>query len=175
MSILRKEVFRRRNIMNNMPNNSTVAGNIPTELYRQIHEVLPISCVDILLKNGDSFLLAKRNNKPAQGYWWFPGGRVLKNETLKDAAFRKTQQETGLDIKIEKILGVNETIFPDGPFDSSTHTINVVFLATCTSPENIVTLDDQNDEYQWFSHIHDTWDPHVKKFLELAGFPQSHK
>lgn len=145
-------------------------GNIPIELYRQIHEVLPISCVDIVLKNGESFLLAKRNNKPAQGHWWFPGGRIFKNETLQDAAIRKARQETGLDIKIEKLLGVDETIFPDGPFDSSTHTINVVFLAACTNPANIVTLDDQNDTYQWFSCIDNTWDPYVKKFLRLASF-----
>lgn len=155
-----------------MTNTHTVVGNIPTELYQQIHEVLPISCVDIVVKNGDSFLLAKRRNKPAQGCWWFLGGRVFKNETLKDAAFRKTQQETGLDITIERILGVDETLFPDGPFGDSTHTINVVFLATLTNPESVIHLDNQNDEYQWFSHIDNDWDPYVKKFLELAGFTQ---
>ncbi len=145
---------------------------IPVSLYKRIHEVIPIPCVDIVLKNDHSFLLAKRINKPAQGSWWLPGGRIIKGEKLIEAANRKAQEELGISVRVEKILGVDETMFPDGPFNDSTHTINVVFLASFTHSIKSVKLDNQNDEYAWFSHIEKTWDPYVKKFLALAGFTE---
>jgi len=144
--------------------------NIPTELYQQIHATIPIACVDIVLKDGDSFLLAKRTNKPAQGQWFLLGGRILKGEKLYDAACRKIREETGIEITIEKMLGIDETMFPDGPFNDPTHTINIVFLATRKDPMSTITLDKQNSEYQWLSHIDGTWHPYVQKFLTLAGF-----
>ncbi|MFA5997302.1 MAG: NUDIX domain-containing protein [Candidatus Paceibacterota bacterium] len=142
---------------------------IPDELYKEILNVMPFVCVDMVIKKGDSFLLAKRTNKPAQGQWFFPGGRVLKNEKLEDAVHRKLKQETGLTGKIEKTLGVGETMFPDGPYGDSIHSVNVVFLVT---PRNLgeIILDTQNNEYQWYTHIDDSWHPYVKKFLGLAGF-----
>ncbi len=147
--------------------------HIPDELYKEILKTIPFVCVDVVIKNGDSFFLAKRKNQPAQGQWFLPGGRVLKNEKLADAALRKMSQETGLEGKTERILGVDETMFPEGPYGDTAHSVNVVFLATTTSPKSAVILDDQNDEYQWYTHIDDTWHPYVKKFLGLAGFAKA--
>lgn len=146
--------------------------HIPDELYREIINAIPFVCVDIVIKNGNSFFLAKRKSEPAQGQWFLPGGRVLKNEKLEDAAYQKVQQETGLNVKIEKILGVDETMFPVSTFGVPTHSVNVVFLATTTNPETTVHLDNQNDEYQWYTHIDDVWHPYVKKFLKLAWFKE---
>lgn len=147
-----------------------VITNIPAELYRQIHGAVPIPCVDIVLKKEQSFLLALRKNKPAQGQWWFPGGRVFKGERLVEAVERKLLQEIGLSATIEKVLGVDETMFVNGPFEGPTHTINTVFLATLDVNNDTVMLDSQNSEYQWFTHIDDTWPTYVKKFLALSGF-----
>lgn len=146
---------------------------IPDKLYKEILNAVPFVCADIVIKDGNSFLLAKRKNKPAQGQWFLPGGRVLKNEKLADAALRKMQQETGLSGKIEKLLGVDETMFQDGPYSESVHSVNVVFLATPTTSKDAVVLDEQNDEYRWYTHIEDAWHPYVKKFLGLAGFAKA--
>ncbi len=142
---------------------------IPDELYEKILTAIPITCVDMVIKNGDSFLLAKRKNNPAQGQWFLLGGRVLKNEKLEDAVLRKMHQETGMRGVIEKMLGVDETMFPDGPYGESIHSVNIVFLITPTTAPDAVVLDEQNDEYQWYTHIDSTWHPYVKKFLEIAG------
>mgnify|MGYP001558704055 CR=1 FL=1 len=148
-------------------------GYIDTELYQQIHKAIPVVCVDFVLKKDSSFLLAKRINKPAQGQWFLPGGRIMKNETFENAVLRKMKEEVGIEGAIVKILGVDETFFPDGPFDDSTHTINIVFLVSPKSPESPITLDSQNEEYQWYTHIDDTWHPYVKKSLALAGFTKA--
>lgn len=146
---------------------------VDTKLYQQIHGAVPIVCVDFVLKKDDSFLLAKRTNKPAQGQWFLHGGRIMKNETVEDAVLRKTKEEVDIEATIVKMLGVDETFFPDGPFDNSTHTINIVFLVVPANPESSITLDSQNEEYQWYTHIDDTWHPYVKKSLALAGFTKA--
>ncbi|HAS85063.1 MAG TPA: NUDIX hydrolase [Candidatus Yonathbacteria bacterium] len=149
-------------------------NHIPAELYQKIHAVLPIVCADIVLVKNNSFLLAKRNNKPAQGQWFFPGGRILKGERLEDAIRRKIHEELGIVANVEKILGVDDTIFPDGPFDSPTHTVNIVFLVSLENQNDVISLDTQNEEYQWYTHIDDVWHPYVKKFLALAGFEKQY-
>ena len=130
---------------------------------------MPIACVDIVIKKGEKFLLLKRKNKPAQGQWWFIGGRVEKNELLEKAALRKIKEETGLDVVLKKIIGVDQTIFKDGPFGNGVHTINVVFLGEVKG-KNKVKLDSQSVDYKWFHQINARWHPYVKKFLKLAGF-----
>jgi colanic acid biosynthesis protein WcaH len=66
-------------------------------LYRQILSCIPIACVDIAIVNDGEILLVKRNDKPAQGQWWLPGGRVRKGEVMRDTAKRKALGEVGLD------------------------------------------------------------------------------
>lgn len=145
------------------------AQPIPSDLYEKIHAIMPIACVDIIIINNNSFLLLKRKNKPAKNQWWFPGGRIFKNETLTEAVIRKSFEETGLKVKIINRLGAEETIFPDGPFNSATHTINIVYLVKAINPEEI-KLDEQSGEYNWFSEINENWHPYIKNFLKIAGF-----
>uniref|UniRef100_UPI00398C6595 NUDIX domain-containing protein n=1 Tax=Salmonella enterica TaxID=28901 RepID=UPI00398C6595 len=48
----------------------------------------PLISLDFIVENGQGeILLCQRLNRPAQGYWFVPGGRVCIHETL-DAAFR---------------------------------------------------------------------------------------
>jgi colanic acid biosynthesis protein WcaH len=143
---------------------------IPKSLYKKMHEVMPIACVDIVIVSYNKFLLFKRKNEPVKGCWWFAGGRILKNETSKKAAIRKTKEETGLKIKIEKMLGADETIFSTGPFGKPTHTVNFVFLAKPISNIKEITMDNQSDEFKWFEKINNNWHPYIKKFLREAGF-----
>jgi len=125
---------------------------IPEEEYKEILKKIPICCVDVIIINAENnFLLAKRTNEPAKGKWWLPGGRILKNETIKHAALRKSYEETGLKCKYVKRLGVFETIFDKGPFGSPVHTVNIICLMK-TNQKNVL-LDKQNNEYLWCSSI----------------------
>ena len=57
---------------------------IPKEKYKYILEVMPVACVDIIIVHNKKIFIAKRKNEPARGEWFIPGGRILKNEHLKD-------------------------------------------------------------------------------------------
>jgi colanic acid biosynthesis protein WcaH len=141
---------------------------IPEAAYKEFHRSMPIACVDVLLISKSSFLLMKRKNAPARGKWWFPGGRILRNELLADAVRRKILEETGLQADKPTLLGVEETLFPDGPFGDSTHTINVLFRAE--TDQNDVVLDGQNDEYGWFEYIDKKWPKYIQEILNKNGF-----
>ena len=140
---------------------------IEEKLYKKIQEVLPICCVDVVIFNKNKeFLLLKRRNEPVKGYWWIPGGRILKGELIEKAVLRKAKEETGLDVKIKKLLGVKETIFKKGIYGKSVHTINIIFLAIAKN--NKVKMDSQSSEYKWFSKIDKNFYPYIKKFIKLG-------
>lgn len=62
-----------------------------------------IVSIDLIVKNDDGkILLGKRINSPAKGYYFVPGGRLYKNETIKEGAQRMLQWELGVtDINIK--------------------------------------------------------------------------
>lgn len=57
----------------------------------------PLISIDLIVENTPGeFLLGKRLNRPAQGYWFVPGGRVQKDEPLHVAFERLTETEPGV-------------------------------------------------------------------------------
>lgn len=135
--------------------------------YKKIHRMVPIACVDIVLTDGEKILLHKRANKPAQGQWWFPGGRIMKGEKLKKAALRKCEEEFGLKSAIKGIIGADETIFKDGSFRDPTHTINILMLGLI-GKNAVPKLDNQGNEWKWFRTPEKKFHPYVKKYFEIA-------
>jgi 8-oxo-dGTP diphosphatase len=82
--------------------------------------------VDIFIYNSNNeFILIKRKNYPFKGYWAFPGGFVEYGETVENAAIREAKEETGIDVKLEKLVNIYSK--PDR--DPRGHTITAVYLA----------------------------------------------
>ncbi len=146
-----------------------VKKKIPEKIYRKIRRSMPLVCVDVVITDGKSFLLAKRTNEPEKNKWWIPGGRLLKNELLKEAAGRLLKQETGLKGKIDELLGFDEIFHSPGYFPGTTaHNVAFIFKAN-VSRNGKLKLDKQNSDAKWFSKINSSWHPYVKKFLREAG------
>jgi 8-oxo-dGTP diphosphatase len=59
----------------------------------------------ILIENG-KVLLIKRGREPFLGQWAIPGGRIEDNESAEQCAIREMKEETGLTVKIEKLVGI---------------------------------------------------------------------
>ena len=49
--------------------------------------------------------MVRRNNEPRIGEWSFPAGFVDAGEVLEQAAVRETKEETGLEVRIGRLLG----------------------------------------------------------------------
>ncbi len=151
-----------------------VNSPIPHDLYRKIHKLLPLGCVDAVAVSPSKkqFILVKRKNEPQKGAWWFPGGRIFKNEKLADAVLRKVKQELGLPAKVKKELGTYEFFSKTGYFKgTNTHMIAVVFLVEIAVDKKII-LDWQSSDSRWFTKINRNWNPYLKKYLKQAGFKE---
>lgn len=128
---------------------------IPIEDYRKIVEVLPILCVDVIIKNRNGeYLLVKRANEPLKDQWWVIGGRVLKGESLEQAAKRKVYEEVGLEINNVKFIGYYEDAFETNPFGLTTplHSISIVF-STIIEDKQRVTLDYQSSDWKYSKEL----------------------
>ncbi len=133
-------------------------------------ESLPIVCVDIIITNGKEVLLVKRNEEPAKGLWWLPGGRLFKNENLEKCALRKAKEEAGVEAEIVRKIGFYETFFEKhsvGEIKNGYHTINVCFLLKAKSSD--VVLDKTSGSFRWISESEEGLDPYVKGILDDSG------
>ena len=123
-------------------------------IYNQILEIMPIICVDgVIINNENEILFLKRENEPAKNEWWFPGGRLLKNEKLEDAIIRKVKEETNLDVEVVKYIGTTETIFDKGPFDIPVHTVNFTYQLKLISID--IKIDNLHSDYIWSDKINE--------------------
>lgn len=128
---------------------------IPQDKYAEILEVMPIYCVDMVLKNQhQEYLLIQRDNEPKKGEWWVIGGRVLKGETAKEAASRKVKQETGLEITDFKPIGFFELVNGKSAFDLpfECHTMSIVFAGDIIDNQPII-LDEQSLGYKFSKEL----------------------
>lgn len=141
---------------------------IDTELYNQIRSVIPTVCVDLLVTNPKGeYLLVKRAQSPAKGSWWFPGGRILKGESWKDACFRKAKEEIGCDLLFGRFVSVEESIFSDET--PIVHTVNLVVHMYHEGYGNIL-LDEAHADYRWLTKIDKNLNPCICNPLLKFGF-----
>src|SRR2546426_12674268 len=110
-----------------------------------------------MIRNGQSFLLAKRTIPPYKNRWTFPGGVIFKTEKLYDAAKRIAKEELNLDVAIEAFLGVYENPIP------TSHDISHVFIAA--SLRGTMKGDFQSSNLQFFKKPPKDMVPFQRKLL----------
>ena len=84
---------------------------IPSAEWATIVEHVPIVSVDLVVLADGGVVLGKRENDPARGEWFVPGGRVRKHERLTDTVHRVADQELDVGVEIEKRLGTYEHFY----------------------------------------------------------------
>jgi len=58
----------------------------------------------VLIQKEEGILLAKQSY--GQQYWSLPGGVMEEGESIEQAAIREVKEETGLDIRLGKLIGI---------------------------------------------------------------------
>lgn len=59
-----------------------------------------------ILEIDQKILLIKRANQPQKGKWVLPGGYVNRGEELEAAAIRETDEECGIKVKVNDLIGI---------------------------------------------------------------------
>jgi colanic acid biosynthesis protein WcaH len=145
--------------------------NLPEKLFKSVVASTPLISIDLIVRNiHGEFLLGKRTNRPAKGYWFVPGGRILKDETVELAFKRLLYDELGLnsfDLKAS-FIGTYQHFYNDNFFDRKFSTHYVVLAYEIILKDDLVSLPIvQHSSYNWFSenellnhedvHIHSKW------------------
>ncbi|KGH30594.1 GDP-mannose mannosyl hydrolase [Comamonas testosteroni] len=92
------------------------------DAFRTVIESAPLVSIDLVVSNDcGEILLGERLNRPAQGTWFVPGGRVRKDERLDTAFERLTLNELGRSSRREqaRLLGVFEHFYDDNVFSNA--------------------------------------------------------
>jgi ADP-ribose pyrophosphatase YjhB (NUDIX family)/N-acetylglutamate synthase-like GNAT family acetyltransferase len=66
----------------------------------------PVVGAGALVETDGRVVLVCKRVEPEAGYWSLPSGYVEADELPEEAAIRETREETGLEIKIDDMLGV---------------------------------------------------------------------
>ena len=122
-------------------------------------EARPTLTVDVIIPNGKGeVLVIRRGHAPFQGMWCFPGGLVDPGEQVGTAAIREVKEETELDVRIARVLGIYSAMGRD----PRGHYISITLIAEAVAQDPSIT--EEATEWQWV-------DPH--KPLEMA-FDHAH-
>lgn len=144
---------------------------LPDDTFRTVVDSTPLVSIDLIVKNSEGqVLLGKRNNKPAKDFWFVPGGRIQKNETMSDAFTRLCKEELGLEKRISDavFLGPYEHFYNDSIFGDDVSTHYVVLGYEVKSNIALTNLPNaQHNEYAWYGidkivdaenvHKHSKW------------------
>jgi len=116
----------------------------------RVYPRMPLVAVSVALmdRNG-RILLVKRRFEPGKGLWSIPGGLVELGETIREAALRELEEETGVKADITRILDVVDVIVRDDDVIKY-HYVIVVFEAVNPSGE-AKQYSDECMKIGWFS------------------------
>lgn len=93
-------------------------------------------------------LLIQRKNDPFRGQWAFPGGFVEDDEDLDKAAARELQEETGLNVEVDKLEQVGAWGTPGR--DPRGRTVTIAFTTTLdVKAQKVAAADDAGDARWW--------------------------
>ena len=110
--------------------------------YKTERVELTVLC---LIENGDKLLLQNRVKNDWRGYA-LPGGHVELGESFVDACIREVKEETNLDIKNPKLVGVKQFPGEAGRY--------IVFLFKTTEfSGNLISSDEGKMEWKEYSEL----------------------
>ncbi|EKO3611302.1 GDP-mannose mannosyl hydrolase [Vibrio metschnikovii] len=124
------------------------------ETFKTIVASTPLVSIDLIIRNScNQVLLGLRTNRPAQGFWFVPGGRIGKDETFEQAFLRLTQLELGYPISLNdaSFLGPYQHLYSDNFSGTDFSTHYVVLGYQLMLDLDLQTLPvEQHQNYQWW-------------------------
>ena len=124
------------------------------KMFEIIVDSTPLVSIDLVVRSPDNkVLLGKRVNRPAQGFWFVPGCRIMKNESIKATFKRLLDDELYIkhDIDLKKSLGVYQHFYPDNFLGDrfGTHYVVLAYqIKLLNLPSTLPKI--QHSEYKWF-------------------------
>uniref|UniRef100_A0A6C0ELM0 Nudix hydrolase domain-containing protein n=1 Tax=viral metagenome TaxID=1070528 RepID=A0A6C0ELM0_9ZZZZ len=127
--------------------------------YLSAIKLTQVVSIDLVVRdNKGNVLLGKRRNRPAQGYYFVPGGRVFKNESIQDGLARVVHSELGYCDYTANFRCISDHIYEDNFLNAvdnygksvPTHYVCVAFdLVVLGLEENVFKI--QHEDIKWMT------------------------
>jgi ADP-ribose pyrophosphatase YjhB (NUDIX family) len=109
----------------------------------------PLVGIGAIIIENARVLLIKRGQPPLMGEWSIPGGMLELGETVREAAIREAQEETGLTVEPGELLGVFDRVIRDEGNRVRYHYVLIDFLCRRISGDVLAAGD--ADDARWFT------------------------
>lgn len=136
-----------------------------------LHQITPQIGVDAMVLEAGKLLLIQRSDN---GLWCMPGGAAEVGETLAQAAERELREETGIEGKARRVVGLFDSrLWHSG---MKRHMVHIVFLVEriagtpTRSSESLDVAYFAETELPPLSYGHRAWLPHLLG-LQREGEP----
>jgi 8-oxo-dGTP pyrophosphatase MutT (NUDIX family) len=118
-------------------------------------ELYDINKNSVFLISAKAFIINRNNQllvlKMASGKWGLPGGLVEFNESIQEGLTREVKEETGLRIKIGRLLMAGEAYNKNFILRDKrvvhVHFVGLMYL--CEPLTQNISLSDEHDDYFW--------------------------
>jgi colanic acid biosynthesis protein WcaH len=124
--------------------------------FRTVVRLAPLISIDLIIRDPQGeVLLGLRANEPAKGFYFVPGGIVLKHEQLRAAFARILKRETNCDGSLEdaRLLGAFEHFYEVNSFGDAAFGTHYVVLGYEIALDDVSALksDAQHSDLRWWS------------------------
>lgn len=147
--------------------------NLTPDDFTLVIDSTPLVSIDLIIRNADGeVLLGLRRNRPARDFWFVPGGRIRKNEALRDAVRRIARVELGVEPQSWALQGAYDHIYDDNALERpGVNTHYVALGCRCVLPQDsCIAPDTQHAELRWWPLAALLADPQVhantKRYFE---------
>jgi ADP-ribose pyrophosphatase YjhB (NUDIX family) len=100
------------------------------------------SAYGFIVQNEKVLVMRNKSN----GKIWFPGGGIEMYERLEGGLKREIKEETGLEVKVGKLMLAKENFFYYQPLDEAYHAF--LFFYVCRPLTNNVVADEDVDDFE---------------------------
>ncbi|WP_435349140.1 NUDIX domain-containing protein [Haloarchaeobius sp. HRN-SO-5] len=141
---------------------------IPQDEWQSVVANVPLVSVDLVVEHDGGVLLGKRENEPAKGEWFVPGGTVLKNEPRIEAVHRVADEELGEPVVVDERLGTYEHFYETseiGGVDSK-HYVATAYRCHFERDGPSIVGDDQHSALDVFRPPFQEFHPYVERYLD---------
>jgi mutator protein MutT len=117
------------------------------------HELIILNFSGACITNSKGQILLQKRSKEEE-LWGFPGGAVEVGESIEEAVVREVKEETGLDVKVDYLMGVYSKYFVTYLNGDNAQTI--CYLFKCTAFDGELAIDNKETFDLRFFDINDS-------------------
>jgi len=103
--------------------------------------------VRVAIEKEGKYLLVQEGKEYVRGLWSFPGGKLDVGETLSAAATREIQEETGIEVDLQGVIGLQHRLWED----RDGFTLEINFLAHVRSMPSELPTSEEVVALEWKS------------------------